>query len=72
MHSTNHSRTGCLTEVNLVGVLYLWAKGDWSGTNEGTRAGVCGHGMRQIFNFSLGRYTTAFQAEVYAIKAFYD
>jgi ribonuclease HI len=38
-------------------------------TNEGTEAGVCGHGMKQKFSFSLGQYTTVFQVEVYAIKA---
>jgi hypothetical protein len=27
-----------------------------------------GHGMRQRFSFSLGRYTTVFQTEVYVIK----
>jgi ribonuclease HI len=45
---------------------------DGSKTNEGTGAGVYGHGMRQKFSFSLGRYTKVFQAEVYAIKACAD
>jgi hypothetical protein len=27
-----------------------------------------GHGMKRKFSFSLGQYTTVFQAEVYAIK----
>jgi ribonuclease HI len=35
-------------------------------TNEGTGAGVCGHGMKQKFSSSLGQYTTVFQVEVYA------
>jgi ribonuclease HI len=29
---------------------------------------VCGHSIRQKFSFSLGQYTTIFQAEVYAIN----
>jgi hypothetical protein len=41
---------------------------DGSKTNEGTGAGVYGHGMRRKFSFSLGQYTTVFQAEVHAIK----
>jgi hypothetical protein len=35
----------------------------------GNAAGVYGHGMRQMFSFSLGQYTTVSEAEVYAIKA---
>jgi hypothetical protein len=31
-------------------------------TNEGTGAGLYGHGMGQRFIFSLGKYTTVFQA----------
>jgi hypothetical protein len=31
-----------------------------------------GHGMRRKFCFTLGRYTTVFQAEVHAIKACAD
>jgi hypothetical protein len=45
---------------------------DGSKTNEGTGAGVYGHGMRWRFSLSLGQYTTVFQAEVYAIKACAD
>jgi hypothetical protein len=41
-------------------------------TNEGTWAGVYGHGMKQRFSFSLGQYTTVFQAEVYDVKACAD
>jgi hypothetical protein len=41
---------------------------DWSKTNEGTGGEVYGHGMWQRFSFSLGHYTTVFQAEVYAIN----
>jgi hypothetical protein len=33
---------------------------------------VYGHGMRQRFSFSLGRYATVFQVKVYAIKACTD
>jgi hypothetical protein len=36
---------------------------------KGTRAGVYCHGTRRKLSFSLGQYTTVFQAEVYAIKA---
>jgi hypothetical protein len=45
---------------------------DGSKTNKGAEARVYGHGMRQRFSFSLGQYTTVFQAEVYAIKACAD
>jgi ribonuclease HI len=34
-----------------------------------TGAGVYGYSTRQKLSFSLGQYTTVFQAEVYAIKA---
>jgi hypothetical protein len=34
-----------------------------------TKAGVYCHGTWRTFCFSLGQYTTVFQAEVYAIKA---
>jgi ribonuclease HI len=47
---------------------HIWYT-DGSKTNEGTRVGVCGHGIKQSLSFSLGQYTTVFQAEVYAIKA---
>jgi hypothetical protein len=40
-----------------------------SKTNKGTGAGVYGYGTRWKLSFSLGQYTTVFQAEVYAIKA---
>jgi ribonuclease HI len=36
---------------------------------KGTGAGVYCHETRKKFNSSLGRYTTAFQAQVYAINA---
>jgi hypothetical protein len=44
---------------------------DGSKTNKGSGAGVykCGCGPRRHLSFSLGKYTTVFQAEVYAIKA---
>jgi hypothetical protein len=42
---------------------------DGSKTNKDTRAGVYCDGTRRKLSFSLGQYTTVFQAEVYAIKA---
>jgi hypothetical protein len=42
---------------------------DGSKINKGTGAGVYCVGTRRKFSFSLGQYTTVFQAEVYAIKA---
>jgi hypothetical protein len=42
---------------------------DGSKTNKGTGDGVYCNGTRRERSFSLGRYTTVFQAEVYAIKA---
>jgi hypothetical protein len=42
---------------------------DGSKTNKGTGAGVYCDRTRQKLSFSLGQYTTIFQAEVYAIKA---
>jgi hypothetical protein len=45
---------------------------DGSKTNKGTGAGVYCYGTRLRRSFSLGRYTTVFQAEVYAIKACAD
>ena len=42
---------------------------DGSKTNKSTGAGVYCHGTRRKHSFSLGQYTTVFQAEVYAIKA---
>jgi ribonuclease HI len=42
---------------------------DGSKTNKGTGAGVYGYGTRLKLIFSLGKYTTVFQAEVYAIMA---
>jgi ribonuclease HI len=37
--------------------------------NKGIGVGVYCYGTRQKLNFSLGQYTTVFQAEAYAIKA---
>jgi hypothetical protein len=37
--------------------------------NEDTRNEVCGYGLRRKPSFSLGQYTTVFQAELYAITA---
>jgi hypothetical protein len=45
---------------------------DGSKTNKGTGAGVYCYGARRRLSFSLGQYTTVFQAEVYAIKACAD
>jgi hypothetical protein len=42
---------------------------DGSKTNQGTGAGVYCYGAGRKPSFSLGQYTTVFQAEVYAIKA---
>jgi hypothetical protein len=42
---------------------------DGSKTGKGTGAGVYCCGTRIKLSFSLGRYTTVFQAEVYAIEA---
>jgi hypothetical protein len=42
---------------------------DGSKVNYGTGAGVYGYGTKRKLSFSLGKYTTIFQAEVYAIKA---
>ena len=36
---------------------------------EGTGAGVFGQSVKRRLSFSLGRYTTVFQAEIYAILA---
>jgi ribonuclease HI len=36
---------------------------------EGTRAGVYGQSVGRRLSFSLGRYATVFQAEIYAILA---
>jgi ribonuclease HI len=45
---------------------------DGSKTNKGTEAGVYCHGTRRRLSFSLGQYTTVFQAELYTIKACAD
>jgi len=36
---------------------------------EGTAAGVFGQSVRRRLSFSLGKYATVFQAEIYAILA---
>jgi len=41
---------------------------DGSKMKEGTRAGVYGQSVGRL-SFSLGRYATVFQAEIYAILA---
>jgi ribonuclease HI len=60
-----------LTEVNRKEVLYLLKNGDSSGAQMGPRQneGARG-GLRQKLSFSLGQYTTVFQAQVHAIKAY--
>jgi hypothetical protein len=40
-----------------------------SKTNGGAGAGVYGHSAKRRLRFSLGRYATVFQAEIYAILA---
>jgi len=42
---------------------------DGSKMREGTGAGVYGQSMGRRLSFSLGRYATVFQAEIYAILA---
>jgi hypothetical protein len=42
---------------------------DGSKMKEGTRAGVFGQSVQRRLSFSLGRYTTVFQAEICAILA---
>jgi ribonuclease HI len=42
---------------------------DGSKMKEGTGAGVFGQSVQRRLSFSLGRYTTVFQAEIYAILA---
>jgi hypothetical protein len=47
----------------------IWYTDGSKTKKEGTGAGVYCYGTRRKLCFSLGRYTTVFQAEVYAIKA---
>jgi hypothetical protein len=42
---------------------------DGSKMKEETRAGVYGQSVGRRLSFSLGRYATVFQAEIYAILA---
>jgi hypothetical protein len=42
---------------------------DVSKTKKGTGAWVYGYGTRKKLSFSLGKYITILQAEMYAIKA---
>jgi len=42
---------------------------DGSRMKEGTGAGVYGQSLKRRLSFSLGKYTTVFQAEIYAILA---
>jgi ribonuclease HI len=42
---------------------------DGSKMREGTGAGVYGQSVGRMLSFSLGRYATVFQAEIYAILA---
>jgi hypothetical protein len=74
----NPSQSDFLIEVNGKRGLNPIKKGgliwytDGSKTNKGTGAGVYCYGTRLRLSFSLGQYTTVFQAEVYAIKACAD
>ena len=43
---------------------------DGSRTVEGTMAGVCWQSVGRRVRITLGKYTTIFQAEVYAVLAF--
>jgi len=56
--------SGALPEVKGL----VWYR-DGSKIKEGTGAGVFGQSMRGRLSFSLGRYTTVFKAEIYAILA---
>ena len=42
---------------------------DWSKVRDGTGASVCGPSVGRRLSFSLGRYATVFQAEIYVILA---
>ena len=42
---------------------------DESKMREGTGSGVCGQSVGRRLSFPLGRYATAFQAEIYSILA---
>jgi ribonuclease HI len=42
---------------------------DGSKMREGTGAGVCGQSVKGRLSYPLGRYTTVFQAKIYAILA---
>jgi hypothetical protein len=46
----------------------IWCT-DSSKTNTGTGVGMYCNGTERKLSFSLGRYTTVFQADIYAIKA---
>jgi hypothetical protein len=48
---------------------FLGSKKYGSKTNKGPWAGVYGCSIRQKPSYCLGKYTTEFQAEGYAIKA---
>lgn len=54
----------CICRKRGTHVVYRYIK-----DSEGTGAMVYGHNMRQRFSFSLGQYTTVFQATVQAVKA---
>jgi hypothetical protein len=75
MSVTDLSLSDSLKEVNGKTVSALQERGlrviwypDGSKTNKGTGAEVYSYGTRRKFSFSLGKYTTVFQAEVYVIK----
>jgi hypothetical protein len=74
MFIKNPSRSDSLIEVNGrrgfnpiergATLVYLWFQ-----DKKGIGAGVYCHETRRELSFSLGQYTTVFQAEVHAIKA---
>jgi hypothetical protein len=79
MHSIHHSQSDYLIEVNVIGALYPYEKVDSSGIQMGPRQmkvlelDVWPWYVADIqLSFSLGWYTTVFQAEVPAIKACAD
>jgi hypothetical protein len=46
-------------------MVYTWVQD----AGEGTGAVVCGQSVRRRLSFSLEKYATVFQAEIYAILA---
>jgi ribonuclease HI len=75
MFMKNPSQSGFLIEVNGIREFNLTKKGGliWytmvPKQKKALGAGVYCHKTREKLSFSLGKYTTVFQAEVYAMKA---